>query len=208
MLLRVISESSNVSIRGNIGCGKSTAMAIAVAHMVESSVQKTQALYLCYTYESAMSMKMLIDKITKYMDITTEVVTHGKMPTNPGSSHILIGTPVSISTMVVANRIDRNFIKAICVDDADVVSNLVIVKEATQLLSDGRIMMCSSNKYQILRNIVTHNFESPYCDLLSVNMRHFYSVTPPSLRDKTDALKECLGKFIGIQTIVFCWVIF
>lgn len=138
----ILDETNNMLVLGQIGNGKSTAIAIAMAELVtttmcmETKWSSIQVLCFVHTAVGAVQMKKRLDLLNKYSLVTSNTIYTGSPLTSViAKSHILIGTPQELAKVVLNDQIPVNRVKFVFFDDADVTMKFDCTKSAIIKLS-------------------------------------------------------------------------
>lgn len=135
----ILAETNNMLVLGQIGNGKSTAIAIAMAKLVTTTkcmeTKWSSIQVLCFVHKAigAVQMKRRLDLLNKYSLVTSN--TGRPLTSVIAKSHILIGTPQELAKVVLNDQIPVNRVEFVFFDDADVTMKFDCTKSAIIKLS-------------------------------------------------------------------------
>lgn len=119
-----IINGQDVIAQAQSGTGKTATFTIGVLQRIDESKEQIQAIILTHTRELAFQVKDVLDGISKFMNINTNLCIGGTqvkenindLLDNP---HIIIGTPGRILDMINKKVLNTRYLKLLVVDEAD-----------------------------------------------------------------------------------------
>lgn len=151
-----MAETSNIFVLGQIGNGKSTAIAIAMSELVKMSNNSIMVLCFVHTKISAVQMERRVDLLNKYTGVESSTVYTNHPLTQ--AKHILIGTPQELAKLVLNDEVPVHRIRFVFFDDADVTMQFGYVKSAV-------IKLSGLAKFVAFSSSVVHNVQQIIPDL-------------------------------------------
>jgi translation initiation factor 4A len=119
-----IINGQDVIAQAQSGTGKTATFTIGVLQRIDESKEQIQGIILTHTRELAFQVKDVLDGISKFMNINTNLCIGGTqvkenindLLENP---HIIIGTPGRILDMINKKVLNTRYLKLLVVDEAD-----------------------------------------------------------------------------------------
>ena len=123
--IRENGKRRDIIAQAQSGTGKTGAFSISALQIVDQSVKKTQVLILAPTHELARQIQGVIDSLSIYLKIQTQLLIGGtnieesKKNLEQNTPHIAIGTPGRVHDMIKRKYLNTEFISLLIVDEAD-----------------------------------------------------------------------------------------
>lgn len=156
---------TNLIAQGHNGSGKTACFALAMLNRVDEGLNETQALCLVHTRELARQIGDVVGKIGSYANMTTHLAipeseherkdrmeSGGKRPSKI-KSHIVIGTPGTVTELLKKKNLNSSYVKIFVVDEADHMVN-------KQGMGDKTVMI----KRQLPENVQVLLFSATYAE--------------------------------------------
>ncbi|CAG8462896.1 6338_t:CDS:10 [Ambispora gerdemannii] len=118
--LLLANPPQNMIGQSQSGTGKTAAFALTMLSRINYSSETTQAMCLAPTRELARQITSVIKKMGKYTKLTlTEAIKDGYDRTQKINSHLIVGTPGTLTDMIRKRLVDTNNVKIFVLDEAD-----------------------------------------------------------------------------------------
>ena len=122
--IRPVIDGRDIIAQAQSGTGKTATFSIGVLERIEETLDETQSIILAHTRELALQIETVIQKLTKYMDVTLNLSVGGtpvrqnidELLKNP---HIVIGTPGRVLDMINKKALNTKYLKILVLDEAD-----------------------------------------------------------------------------------------
>lgn len=194
----ILGETTNIFVLDRLGIGKSTAIVIAAAELVDVSHSTTQVLCFVYNKLGAVQMKKRMDLLNKYTRVRSNAVYTGQPFTSENATcHILIGTPLELAKVVLNDQIPVNHVRAVFFDDADVTMQFDATKSAILKLSGfANFIAFSSSIVHKVDRIIPDVVVLTFChrnEVMSGNITHFVAECT-SLYSKIGMIEELIQR--------------
>ncbi|KAG0338214.1 RNA helicase required for poly(A+) mRNA export, partial [Podila horticola] len=113
--------SEHLIAQSQSGTGKTAAFALAVLSRLNYLDESTQALVLAPTRELARQIVMVFKELGQYTDakIYEAIPEDGQQSASMPKSHIVVGTPGTISNMLKRKKIVKDRVRILVLDEAD-----------------------------------------------------------------------------------------
>ncbi|KAF9307830.1 RNA helicase required for poly(A+) mRNA export [Podila horticola] len=143
--------SEHLIAQSQSGTGKTAAFALAVLSRLNYLDESTQALVLAPTRELARQIVMVFKELGQYTDakIYEAIPEDGQQSASMPKSHIVVGTPGTISNMLKRKKIVKDRVRILVLDEADHMLDLQGLGEQSNqirklLLPDIQVIMFSA----------------------------------------------------------------
>ena len=127
-------EGNDVIAQAQSGTGKTATFSISILQKINQKSKETQVIILSHTRELALQIKNVIESMSQYMGITTNLSVGGtglkenieRLKMRP---HIVIGTPGRVLDMLTKEIIDKNTLKMLILDEADELLSTIFLNQ-------------------------------------------------------------------------------
>lgn len=119
-----IIKGRNVIAQAQSGTGKTAAFSIAILQKLDMTKRETQVLILAPTCELAQQIQKLLVALGDYMQVDCHACiggtnVHEDMRKLKGGSHVVVGTPLRIHSMLDSGALSLDPIKMVILNEAD-----------------------------------------------------------------------------------------
>jgi translation initiation factor 4A len=125
MTKKVKGMRRDIIAQAQSGTGKTGAFTISTLQIINEDVKKTQAMILAPTHELANQIKTVVDGISNYLKIKTQLLIGGppvesdRRMLQSDCPHIVIGTPGRVNDLIRRKILKTDHLKVIVLDEAD-----------------------------------------------------------------------------------------
>jgi translation initiation factor 4A len=125
MVKKYKGKTRDIIAQAQSGTGKTGAFTISTLQIINENKKATQAMILAPTHELANQIKNVLDGISSYLKITTQLLIGGppvdsdKKKINDDCPHIVIGTPGRVHDLIRRNILKTEDLSLIVLDEAD-----------------------------------------------------------------------------------------
>lgn len=122
--IKPIINGNDVIAQAQSGTGKTATFSIGLLQRIDKDLEQIQGVVLTHTRELAFQVKNVLDGISKFMEINTNLCIGGTQVKNNindllENPHIVIGTPGRILDMINKKVLNTKYLKLLVVDEAD-----------------------------------------------------------------------------------------
>ena len=122
--IKPLIDGRDVIGQAQSGTGKTATFSIGMLQLIDEKVPRTQALILSHTRELSLQILNVIQSLSKYMNITTNLSVGGTLSNvnidevlkNP---QVIIGTPGRVFDMINKKALNTKYLKLLILDEAD-----------------------------------------------------------------------------------------
>jgi ATP-dependent RNA helicase DeaD len=200
------------------GTGKTAGFGLPLAHLLDFSITKTQALIVCPTRELCLQITQDIKKFTKNFRGANVVPVYGgasfdiqKKQLNRGAQ-IVVATPGRLIDFLKRKSLDISQVSYVVLDEADEMLNMGFKEDIDSILSftpDTKdTWMFSATMSKEVANIASKFMDNPAKVTVgrknssASTIEHQYYILDD--RDKFTGLKRLLDFYPNIYGVVFC----
>lgn len=147
--IKQVINGKDLIAQAQSGTGKTATFTIGLLEKIDISIKSTQVIILAHTRELATQINEVVNQLSKYMDITTNLSVGGisvrdnitELNKNP---HIVIGTPGRIFDMLNKKILYSEHIKLLIMDEADELLSNIFINQIYDIFRNlpGEIQVC------------------------------------------------------------------
>jgi translation initiation factor 4A len=172
--IKQVINGKDLIAQAQSGTGKTATFTIGLLEKIDSNIKSTQVIILAHTRELATQINDVVNQLSNYMDITTNLSVGGisvrdniaELNKNP---HIVIGTPGRIYDMLNKKVLCSEHIKLLIMDEADELLSNIFINQI----------------YDIFRNLPG---EIQVCLFSATMNEYFFNITKKFMRDPVKLL--------------------
>lgn len=224
-LLPMIKKNDETNLRNDIlaqaqsGTGKTGCFVIGTLQIINFNINEIQALILAPTHELANQIFKVMTDISKYCDITMQLLVGGKpidkdiqkLKKNP---HVVIGTPGRVFDMIYKNYLNTNNLKLVICDEADEMLSFGFKEQIYNILKympdNIQLGLFSATVPDSLHSVIDTFMNKNYSeirvknDMLTLQGIQQYYVNLNNDDNKFETIKDIFGGLSISQCIIYC----
>jgi len=210
-------EGRDVAGKARTGTGKTAAFGIPVAHILNPSLNNTQAIVLVPTRELAIQVSVELQRICKFCGLRVATL-YGGQPIRSQiealrqGAHIVVGTPGRVLDHLSRRTLVLDSVRIAVVDEVDQMLDVGFADDIERILrqatSPHQTALFSATIPVFIHRLIRRHLNDPvWVDVpededIEVNVEQVYYEVAE--RDKLAGLEELLGKNgQGTQTLIF-----
>lgn len=215
--IHIINNGCDLIAQSQSGSGKTGAFAIGALSRVEQNKHYPQIIVVANTRLLASQIKKVIENVAKYMDIEVALCTGGNHRENTSNdnirtSHVLVGTPGRLSSIIQQRYINSRAVKTLILDETDVLlaDNFVpqIIDIVNPLNKNTQICVFSATFTKETLKVTEKFLRDPYrvtIEKEKINVEEIsqYKISLGDERHKFPTLLDLFGKISFNQMIIF-----
>tara|TARA_Y100000816_G_scaffold248486_1_gene197646 strand:- start:34 stop:1236 length:1203 start_codon:yes stop_codon:yes gene_type:complete len=200
------------------GTGKTGAFTVATLEIINSKKQETQAMILAPTHELAIQIKNVLDGLSLYLKIKTQLLIGGssvekdKDLLENETPHVVIGTPGRINDLIRRRYLKTNKLSLIVLDEADEMLSAGFQEQVYNIFqfmpNNIQIGLFSATWPKELENL-SQILQNPYkilvkSDELSLKGIAQYYINIDSDMMKYETIKDLFATLTISQAMIYC----
>mgnify|MGYP001187203758 CR=1 FL=1 len=201
------------------GTGKTGCFSVGVLNIVDSSINKTQAVILAPTHELASQIHSVISSIGQFCNNTIQLLVGGtpvdkdKQKLDTNTPQIVVGTPGRIHDMMRRKYLKTDDISIVVLDEADEMLSCGFKEQMYNIFqfmrNDVQIALFSATMPQELEDLTKAFMENPVKILVKAEMLTLQGISQWYIKVENDeqkylTLKDIYSGVAVSQTIIYC----
>lgn len=217
--IRENGKRRDIIAQAQSGTGKTGAFSVSALQIIDPSVKKTQVLILAPTHELARQIKGVIDNLSIYLKIQTQLLIGGtnidesKKQLEENTPHIAIGTPGRVHDMIKRKYLNTEFINLLIVDEADEMLDTGFKDQMYKIFSfvnqNVQIGLFSATLPDELQPLIQKFMRNPTQILVKSEMLTLHGIAQYYIKlngdeHKYETLKDLFDSMAVSQAIIYC----
>ena len=201
------------------GTGKTGAFSVSALQIIDEKEKKTQVLILAPTHELARQIKGVIDSLSIYLKIKTQLLIGGtnieesKKNLEQNTPQIVIGTPGRVHDMIKRKYLNTEFIDLLIVDEADEMLDTGFKEQMYKIFSyvnqNVQIGLFSATLPEELTPLINKFMRNPTKILVKSEMLTLQGIAQYYVKlngdeHKYETLKDLFDFMAVSQAIIYC----
>ena len=216
--IKQVIEGKDLIAQAQSGTGKTATFTIGILQKLDVQKKTTQVIILAHTRELAIQINEVVNNLSKYMDVTTNLSVGGisvrdninELNKNP---HIVIGTPGRILDMLNKKALYNENIKLLIMDEADELLSSIFINQIYDIFRNlpGEIQVClfSATMNEYFFNITKKFMRDPIKILvkneeLTLDGISQYYINLEQNDHKFETLCDLYSAISVSQSIIYC----
>jgi translation initiation factor 4A len=208
-------EGNDSIIQAQSGCGKTGTFAIASLQIIDLTKKYCQIIILSPTREIADQTLIVINNLSKYLDISICGVIGGKKLNNDdvAKAQIIVATPGRVYDMINRGLIRMNDLKLFVLDEADQMLNKGFKEQIVEIFKfvppESQIAIYSATMPPDILEITKKFMKNPVkilvkAENLTLEGIKQYFIALESEQDKYDTLCDLYESISMGQSMIYC----
>jgi len=210
-------EGRDVVGKAQTGTGKTAAFGIPMAHTLDPTIDKVQAIVLVPTRELAIQVSGELRRLCQFCSLRVATLYGGQpiqvqIEALRRGAHIVVGTPGRVLDHLTRRTLILDDVRLAVVDEVDQMLDVGFADDIERILrqtpSPHQIALFSATIPIFIQRLIRRHFDDPAWVLISededieLNIKQVYYEV--AAQDRLDGLEELLQKNgQGTQTIIF-----